>query len=286
MVGGSGMLGCALVPHLRSLGFSVTSCGNRARRSGVSVDFVNSRAAYDFLQKTKPGVIVNLAALTNVDQCEEQPNQAYLMNVKIVENIVAWIQEWHQSCHLVQISTDQNYDADESSSEEELVLLNYYGFSKYAGELAARNVGASILRTNFFGKSECPGRQSFSDWIVASLLASRQITVFDDVRFSPLSIPRLVQFIGLVILGRLNGTYNVGSRAGMSKADFALTLASVLGFSSEGIVVGSSGDSPLVAKRPHNMQMNCGKIERVLGLQMPTLADEIASMGGEYAFRR
>ena len=41
---------------------------------------------FKLLDKTRPEIIINLVGLTDVDHCETQPNQAYLLNVRTVEN--------------------------------------------------------------------------------------------------------------------------------------------------------------------------------------------------------
>ena len=67
------------------------------------------------------------------------------------------------------------------------MLTNYYSFSKYAAELALR-VNSTILRTNFFGKSMCEQRSSFTDWVYHSAINKQNIVLFSDVFFSPLSM--------------------------------------------------------------------------------------------------
>ncbi len=123
-----------------------------------------------------PDVIINLAALTNVDTCEAKPQQAYLLNVKVVENLVDWIRlrglSDRAGCHLVHVSSDQVYDVTETEvgphTEDSVTVANIYAFSKIASELAALQAYACVLRTNFFGKSAREGRASFSDWLAKS----------------------------------------------------------------------------------------------------------------------
>ena len=191
VTGARGLLGSTLVPYLRARRHEVVTCS----RSGADVraDLTDAAQAGAALRKAAPEVIVNLAALTNVDECERDPQRAYLFNVRIVENLARWMKEEGASCHLIQISSDQVYDGAGPHHEGDVTLVNYYGFSKYAGELAAASVPSTILRTNFFGRSECAGRTSISDWLAAALTRGEVITVFEDVRFSPLSLTRLAQ---------------------------------------------------------------------------------------------
>lgn len=276
------MLGCTLLPALRAQGRKVRT-QSRGDGADVRADMVDPADARRALRGSRPAVIVNLIGLTDVDGCEEQPHQAYVANTRTVENLVAWIREEQPACHLVHISTDQVYDGAGPHVEETPRLTNYYAFSKYAGELAATSIASALLRTNFFGRSRCGRRKSLTDWLFASLTQGTAIQVFEDVQFSPLSMPTLAEMIGRVIEKRLVGTYNLGSLQGMSKADFAFAFAAAAGLPTAAMTRSSSDRAPaLKAYRPKDMRMNVARIESALGVQLPTLNHEIERAAGEY----
>lgn len=281
VTGALGLLGSTLVPFLRTRGHSVLRQGRKGD-ADICVDLAKTSQVCSVLDDVNPDVIVNLAALTNVDECERNPQHAYLSNVHIVENLVKWIQDRANICHLVQISTDQVYEGAGPHRESDINLTNYYGFSKYAAELAAFGVSSTVLRTNFFGKSQCPNKNSLSDWLVQSLSMGKQLTVFDDVRFSPLSLHRLSEFLELVIEKRHTGVYNLGSKDGMSKADFAFALAEALNLPTQNMARGTSATANLKAYRPKDMCMDSSHFENDFGVELPTLKDEIQSMRAIY----
>ncbi len=281
VLGSNGLLGGTLVPHLFGCGYNVT-CVDRSGGAVVTADLVDENQVNNILNEHRPDVVVNLAAFTNVDECEKNPSASYLLNVRIVENVTDWIRKYAKECHLIQISTDQVYDGPGPHRESHVNLTNYYNFSKYAGELVAASVSSTILRTNFFGPSQCPGRSSLSDWLVKSLKNGDSITVFDDVWFSPLSLRRLARFIELAIDKRCRGTYNLGSRNGKSKAYFAFALAETLGLSTVNMKRGCCGNTLLVAYRPKDMRMDSTLFEEVFGVELPTLDEEIKLMKGCY----
>lgn len=284
VTGALGLLGSTLVPFLRTRGYDVL---RHARKGDAEIhaDLTKADQVCSILDDADPDIIVNLAALTNVDECERDPQLAYLGNVRIVENLVKWIQDKAKACHLVQVSTDQVYEGGGPHKESDINLTNYYGFSKYAAELAASGVSSTVLRTNFFGKSQCPDRSSISDWLVQSLSIEKPITVFDDVRFSPLSLQMLSNFLELVIEKRLAGTYNLGSKDGMSKADFAFALAEALNLPTQNMVRGTSTTANLKAYRPKDMCMDSSRFENAFGVEMPTLKEEIQSMRAVYGHK-
>lgn len=267
------MLGASLCPVLEASGFKVTTQG-RSGPVGAVCDLTSARDTGTMLDRVRPEIIVNLAALTSVDRCEEAPNEAYRANVKTVENICRWIAR-NGGAKLVHISTDQVYDGPGPHEEQQVTLTNYYAFSKYAAELAVHAVEGTSLRTNFFGHSRRQGRQSLSDWLLGALRDKTSINVFTDVMFSPLSLNTLCALIADIAARPVGGVFNLGSRDGMSKADFAYAIAALYGLGTDTMTRAKSGTVKLKAYRPGDMRMNCSLFERTYGVRLPMLAEEI-----------
>jgi dTDP-4-dehydrorhamnose reductase len=282
ILGSSGLFGSTLTPFLGLRGYEVKT-HSRGAGAQYQADLNDPKVANKLLRKIEPEVIVNLVGLTDVDRCEAQPNQAYLANVRTVENIADWIKREKSPCHLVHLSTDQVYDGASPRSEEQVTLTNYYAFSKYAGELAAASVPSTIIRTNFFGRSYCAKRLSLTDWLFRSLSNSDSIQVYDDVLFSPLSMTTLSEMIELIIQKKPVGVFNLGSHEGMSKADFAFTFAEELELSTHAMTR-TPADQVTFLKtyRPKDMRIDCSKFENTLGVKLPLLRDEIKRVAKEY----
>lgn len=282
LCGAAGLLGSTLAPFLRSQGHEVMT-HSRGEGAEHHADLSDAAAAHGLMEKLAPDVIVNLVGLTDVDRCEREPNEAYRMNVRTVENIAAWMRKSQARCHLVHISTDQVYDSADVHTEDQAALTNYYAFSKYAGELAAVTVPSTVLRTNFFGRSECARRASLTDWLFRALRSNTAIQVFDDVLFSPLSIPALCAMIELSMRIAPVGVFNLGSHDGLSKADFAFTFAGQLGLSTAAMTRTSIEQATqLKAYRPRDMRMDSTKFERAAGTKLPRLQDEIKRVAEAY----
>jgi dTDP-4-dehydrorhamnose reductase len=160
--------------------------------------------------------------------------------------------------------------------------MNAYALTKLAGELVALQARATVLRTNFFGRSNTGQRISFTDWLYNSLTSGHSFTVFDDVLFSALSMETLADFISKVIQSPRTGVFNVGSRNGLSKARFAVIFAEYLGLNISAMKVGSLRNSQLTAPRPHDMRMNISAFEAEFGLRMPDMAEQIFDAAERY----
>ena len=280
LLGSTGLLGCTLGSTLEARGWEVVRHGRRG--GNVTGDLTDARVAARIVAQSNPTCVINLAALTDVDRCEAHPSEAYLHNTRIVENLAGAIASRQPAPHLVQISSDQVYDGPGPHREDDVTLTNYYCFSKYAGELAANRVAATILRTNFFGRSRRAGRLSFSDWIVGALERGDVVRVFDDVWFGPLSMERLSEFLCIVVERRIAGVFNLGSCDGMTKADFCYALAATLELPTATMTRSNSIAAGLLAYRPKDMRMDCAQFEEAFGVRLPSLRQEIDSMKDYY----
>ena len=246
-------------------------------------DLSSPNLVYENLNKILPDVIINLIANTNVDFCEDYPEQAHTDNVLSIENVVGWIKSSNSDTRFIHISTDQVYDGMGPHKEINTNLTNHYASSKFSAEnLVSSITNSLILRTNFFGKSLHRERISFSDWIVNSIKENKKITVFDNISFSPLSITTLVDIIINTISMNETGIYNLGSNSGMSKARFAQELAKSIKLSTENLIVGSDADFKFSAYRPKDMRMCCKKFESDFNTKLPDLIDEINLVGRDY----
>jgi dTDP-4-dehydrorhamnose reductase len=282
ITGANGLLGSSLCPHLLSCGHTILRQSRTANDAQVVTHLTDYQSLANAFTECHPDVIINLAALANVDACEQDPHSAYRANTLIVENLARWIRDNSPKAHLVQISTDHVYEGSGSHTEDTVNLTNYYAFSKYAGELAAKRADATILRTNFFGISLCPGRKTLSDWLVESLKANAIISIFEDVFFSPLELTSLCRYIELAARKKKPGVFNLGSRDGLSKADFAEKLAKATGLSAANANRQSIVTMDLKAYRPRNMRMNVQAFQEAFSLELPDINQEIESAGRLY----
>ncbi len=274
VLGGTGLLG----PYLANALAQSHSVKTVGRESGdIRTDLTDAAAVRELLKTETPSLVINCTALTNVDQCETTPEAADELNRGIPETLAGALPA---DAHLIQISTDQVYPGTSGPYREaEIGPINVYGKSKLAGELAAlTHPNALVLRANFFGPSLTPGRSSLSDWMIDSLRAEKPMTLFTDSLFSPLHLNTVAKFCRMSIERRLTGTFNLGARNGLSKADFAERLAMHLGLSLAKATRGESVALTDRAPRPRDMRMRVDAIETALGVTMPSLEAEIEAL--------
>ena len=274
ITGSGGLLGPNLVHEAEAYGNAIAS----SRSSGdIVADLSNRSDALRLVQQSQPDWVVHAAGMTDVDYCESCPKSAYRDNVTSIENLVGALRG---SVKLLVISTDQVYPDDPGPHlERSADPINVYGRSKLAGEYAALfHPNVTIVRVNFFGRSLTKGRHSLDEFVIANLKKKNKITLFSDIYFSPLHVKTLSMFTFQLLEKNITGTYNLGSRCGMSKADFGIEVANHLRLSTTAATIGRSSDVPHRAPRTKDLRMNVSKIEAAVETEMPTLIDEISKL--------
>lgn len=278
IIGISGLLGINFALQTRS-NFEVSGSYRRFEVKGVGiksydVDVTSKGQLESILTESLPDIIVNTVALTDVDACESNHDLAYALNTQSARDAAEISRQL--GAKLIHISTDQLFDGSAQwvPEADPPCALNEYGRTKGLGEEAVLAVApnALILRTNFFGWGTA-SRTSFSDWVLTGLKAEKELTMFTDVFFNPISINHLVDTaLDLAEIGA-SGIFNAVGSERLSKFEFGRKVAQVFGYSDSKIRPISVNDLNLKANRPKEMTLDCSKVENQLGRKMPTVIE-------------
>ena len=235
-----------------------------------SLDIANSDQVERVVRLTKPEVIINTAAMTQVDDCETQREACWKANVTAVENLV-------RSCeplqiHLVHVSTDFIFDGSYGPLDEDAIPapVNYYGESKLAGERVIRNssVPWTILRTVLvFGITEDMSRSNIVLWVKNSLAQMKTIQVVNDQWRTPTLAEDLAQGCYLAAKKRAKGIYNISGKDFLSPYDIAIKTAEFFNLDKSLIKATDSTKFVQPAKRPLTTGFIIDKARRELGYE-------------------
>lgn len=155
-------------------------------------------------------LVVNTAAMSDVDLCEERAKEAWRVNAEAAGEIAKAAEA--AGARLVHVSSDLA-----------LHPVNVYGKSRAAGEKAVRDAmpEATILRVStVFGPH--PTRRDFVKWLLGELREHGSVAVPDDMQSSPSYAPEVGRFIAESAERDLPpGTYHVANRSGISRYEFA-----------------------------------------------------------------
>jgi len=244
-----------------------------------ALDITSILKVEEVFSSLQPDVIVHTAGLTNVEECEKSPALAHRLNV-VGASHVATVANTLRA-RLVHISTDHLFDGTKPWREEAdtPAPLNTYARTKWLAEKAVQEAcpSALIIRTNFFGWGGSI-KASFSDWILQGLEQRRALTMFSDVFFTPILINHLVDVIIEMVVRNTTGVIHVAGSERLTKYDFALQMADIFGYPTDGIHPISVDDLQLPAKRPYDMSLSSAKLGRCLQIQVPSVADGLGRL--------
>lgn len=279
VTGASGLLGPPVCIAARDA-FDVLALYGRRRFSLAGVrtqpsDLLDSSSLYRLLRAERPHVIVHLAAATNVDQCEVNPEETTTLNVNVTRELADWAKA--HTCKLVFFSTDSVFDGRRGNYKESDPPgpLNLYAKTKVRAEEVVRTGGQHlILRGAFYGWN-MQSKRSLAEWIISELGADRVINGYTDTIFSPLYCGTLARIILALIERDASGTYHVGSCDYVSKFEFAKMLAERFGYCSRRVRPARLDDSVGRAVRPLNTSLCTDKIRSEFSLRLPLVGDDL-----------
>jgi dTDP-4-dehydrorhamnose reductase len=204
------------------------------------------------LDEFEPDVIINTAAMTNVDQCETEREAAWRANVVSVENLVNSAKL--VGSHLIHISTDYVFDGQNGPYIEldRPNPVSYYGRTKLASENLIRTSGISstIIRTMILYGSGYNVKVNFALWVLKNLIEGKPIRVVDDQIGNPTLADDLAFAIIKVMELERSGLYHISGSDLVSRYDFALALAEVFEFNKKLITPVKTSALKQAATRP------------------------------------
>ena len=251
ITGASGMLGTALLDRLHTEHeIYATSRKQGAEKSHViweCFDLLQKNKLRNWLDSNHLDVVIQCAAIVNVDLCEQLPEMAEKLHYETTKIIAKHLQK--NDGHLIYISTDSLFDGKKTNpytEEDETNPLNIYAKTKLAGEDPALNIkNGLVLRTNIIGCINNENDLSFAEWIISGLVEMKALHLFDDVIFSPLHVHDLADIVSQLIEQKTTGLYNATSSTSLSKYEFGLMIADVFSIKNHGIIKSSVKDKKI-----------------------------------------
>jgi dTDP-4-dehydrorhamnose reductase len=235
-----------------------------------SLDITDADSVDRLLRLTRPDVIINTAAMTQVDDCETQRDACWKANVTAVENLVRCCLTMH--INLVHVSTDFIFDGTHGPLDEGAIPnpVNFYGESKLAGErvIQASAIPWAILRTVLvFGITRDMSRSNIVLWVKNSLQQNKTIQVVNDQWRTPTLAEDLAMGCYLAAKKRARGVYNISGKDFMSPYDIAIKTAEFFQLDKSLIKATDSTKFTQPAKRPPKTGFIIDKARKELGYE-------------------
>jgi dTDP-4-dehydrorhamnose reductase len=265
ITGANGQVGHALMRELTEhelIGLTRQDC-----------DLTNPDQIKQAIDQHQPELIINPAAYTKVDQAEDEPELAFLINRDAPKVMAEKAREYN--IPLIHFSTDYVFDGEKEEAYEEddpTHPLGVYGQSKYAGEEAIQAVGGLvyIFRTS---------------WVYSSIGQNFYLTIKrlsherDELKVvvDQIGVPTSNQFIAKQIqhiIPQLNqnntGAYHLVPNGSSSWHEFAQAIIRQTNheFNLDNLYAIQTHEFPTKTKRPKNSVLNNAKIKHTFNLRL------------------
>lgn len=291
ITGANGLLGQALVRRMsRFPEYDVlaTARDDAPRFDGAScgyvpMDVTRPSEVDDVFEDFAPDVVINCAALSDVQDCRENRAEAHAVNARAVKTLASRCRPI--GARLVQVSSDFVFDGTDGPYEEgdRPNPINYYGRTKLAGENAVREAGLSkwsIARTVLvYGTGQALSRSNVVLWVIEQLSDGSPIHVVDDQWRTPTYVEDLAKGIERMVHFEKTGIYHLSGREMMTVYDLACTVADVFGLDASLIHPVSSDYFADAVDRPPRTGFLILKAESELGFKPRSLPEGLRHLG-------
>ncbi len=226
------------------------------------LDITNKTEIEYIVKRYKPDTIINAAAITNVNFCEENKPECWQVNVEALKYLTQVSNELN--IHLIHISTDFIFDGLTGNYSEDDVPnpVSYYGLSKLEGEkIVQSNANKwTIIRTVLvYGLTQSRSRSNIVLWVKQSLENNKQINVVNDQFRTPTLVEDLSWACINAAIKEKEGIYHVSGKDFLSIYDIANTTADLFDLDKSLISPISSISLNQKAKRPPRTGFNINK---------------------------
>lgn len=231
------------------------------------------------IEAARPDVLVSVAAYTQVDRAESEPEVAFAVNQRGPRTIAQSAQRL--AVPLIHLSTDYVFDGGKLTpyvEEDPTGPTGVYGTSKLAGEQAvlADHEKCTVLRTAWVYS---PFGTNFVKTMLRLAEDREEVNVVADQRGNPTSALDIADGILRVATNLLasggpeqRGVFHMTGTGDASWAEFAEAIFSAsteMGGPSARVRHIASAEFPTAAKRPANSQLDSTKLARVHGIRLP-----------------
>jgi dTDP-4-dehydrorhamnose reductase len=245
----------------------------------IPLDITNQEQVNAVFKDCKPHIVINTAALTNVDACEVKRSEATLLNVTATGYLIEACR-WH-GAHLVHLSTDFVFDGANGpyAETDDPNPLSHYAKTKWEGEqlLLSSGISWSILRTIIiYGVVDDNSRSNVVLWTFNSLRNNVPIKVIEDQYRSPTLAEDLALACIEAGMRKSQGIYHVSGRETMSILDMVKITADYFKLDKQNIIPVTSASLNQVAKRPPVTGFIINKAERELDFRPHSFLEGLA----------
>ena len=257
ITGASGFLGQALVKEAQEK-FKVYATSSKTKVNEKNVlygrcDLTSFSDTQSMIDQVKPQVVFHLAALSQPNECAENPNYSYKLNNEAAVNIAGMCAD--RGIKFIFTSTDLVFDGENAPYTEvdSVNPISHYAEHKILAEegILDKNDSSLICRLPLlFGRSTI-------EEMLRKLDEEEKIRLFDDEFRTPIS--NLNAARALLDVCELSGLYHLGGSQRLSRLDMGTRAALIFGRAQKNILACAQKDVQMVAARPKDVSLDSSK---------------------------
>lgn len=286
VLGANGLLGSNVLTTVNDRGGSPVGTYHSEKPSfdlpGHQLDIRETDRVATFLDEINPDLVVNCAAMTDVDACEKNSDQAQAVNGEAPGVIARLCAD--RDIAFTHVSTDYVFNGEGDTPHEIKASPNpiqEYGESKLAGERAVQEYSEStIVRLSFVygihrGTDDLEG---FPAWVRDRLRTGERTPLFTNQWVTPTRAGQAAEVILDLHEEGVAGQYHVACRSCVTPYEFGQQIRKRMSVSSEYIEEGSMDDVDRPAERPTYSCLDVSGTESALDRRQPTLAEDLGTI--------
>lgn len=132
------------------------------------LDVVDKDKVFSYIKLHRPKIVIHLAALVGIRECENEKQIAWEINVEGTKNIIKACEKFVPDCYFIYISSPCVFSGDEGNYTEKSLPYpkNFYGITKMVAEILVLNSvihKTLVVRTNFSPKEKWRYKKAFID---------------------------------------------------------------------------------------------------------------------------
>jgi dTDP-4-dehydrorhamnose reductase len=286
ITGSNGLLGQSLLRLLlqEKNQFEVIGLSLGKNRSGRddfeyrSIDVTSESLLKENVLEIHPDVIINTAAMTQVDACEEHQQECDALNIGVVQSLISVAAQIN--AHVIHLSTDFIFDGKKGTYKETDAPnpISYYGRSKLKSEeiLIDSKIEYTILRTILvYGKVQGMSRNNIVLWVKEQLENKQEITLVEDQFRTPTYVENLALACKISMEKKALGIYHVASDSLLSIYEIGQQIAEVFELDTSLIKPISTSTLNQLAARPIRTGFDLTKTAKELDLHPTSFQQDL-----------
>ena len=245
----------------------------------IKVDITQFSELQILFNQIKPDAVIHLAAASKPNYCQNNPEDAYNINVTASLNIAHLCAEFNIPC--VFTSTDLVFDGSNSPYKETDAVspISYYGEQKVKAEQGMLDIYPKtvICRMPLMFGIPSPTAESFIQFFLKTFRQGKSLSLFTDEYRTPVSGSTAAKGL-LLALETLNGEIlHLGGKERISRYEFGRLMANIFEFPQTLITTCQQKDVPMSAPRSPDTALDSSKAFQ-LGYQPLSIREELEQL--------